>query len=213
VRGDTHNSRHRLWYYFTVRNAEKGQKVLFTIPNLSKGRSSYRDGMSPVVKSRKRPTWQRLPQEHVLYYRAPRKRHYCLSFFFVFDDEDDDYSMAYAHPYSYTDLQRNLHRLDMARLPWYHRAVLCRTPQQRCVDVLTITAPPPPSSAVATTPQPPKRTVVISARIHPGETPAQFIMAGLIDFLTSADRRAARLRETIVFKVGPASESALFAKS
>lgn len=71
------------------------------------------------------------------------------------------------------------------------------------MDLLTITARP---KAVATVPPqalaaPPKRVVVVSARIHPGETPASFIVHGLVDFLTSQDPRAQLLRDHVVFKV------------
>jgi hypothetical protein len=44
--------------------------------------------------------------------------------------------------------------------------------------------------------------VVVSARIHPGETPASFIVHGFIDFVTSQDPRALLLRDHIVFKAG-----------
>ena len=46
--------------------------------------------------------------------------------------------------------------------------------------------------------------MVITARIHPGETPAQFIMQGMLDFLCSpTDPRAAALRDRLVFQVVP----------
>ena len=49
-----------------------------------------------------------------------------------------------------------------------------------------------------------RRVVFISARVHPGETPASWIMHGVLDFLTSpADPIAARLRALCVFKVVP----------
>ena len=73
LRPDTNNDRHRLWFYFTVRNTARNQKVLFSITNFSKGRSSFREGMAPVVRSTHRPVWQRLPSQNCLYYRQPRK--------------------------------------------------------------------------------------------------------------------------------------------
>lgn len=40
-------------------------------------------------------------------------------------------------------------------------------------------------------------------RVHPGETPAQFIVHGVIDFLTSESPRARALRGNVVFKIAP----------
>lgn len=45
--------------------------------------------------------------------------------------------------------------------------------------------------------------VFISARVHPGETPAQFVFLGALRFLLSDDPRAVALRETFVFKLVP----------
>mgnify|MGYP006960691762 CR=1 FL=1 len=90
LRPDTFNDRHRLWFYFTVNQVAKEQHVLFSIINFSKGRSSYRDGMTPLVRSRTRPSWQRIPTNNVLYYRIPKRKGYILSFFFKFDRADDE---------------------------------------------------------------------------------------------------------------------------
>jgi hypothetical protein len=48
-----------------------------------------------------------------------------------------------------------------------------------------------------------KQGVVISARIHPGESNASFMMKGVIDFLISDDETAKDLRDKFVFKVIP----------
>lgn len=227
VRPDTHNERHRLWYYFRVRGSAKNERVLFTIPNMSKGKSSYRDGMSPLVRSLKRPTWQRLPPLGCMYYRTPpKKKGYSLSFFFEFDDPSDEFYFAYSWPFSYTDLQRALFFLEARQLPFVTRTLLTRSPQHRRVDLITITNDSQPQTpdtqqqqqhpqAAATAAvgaagagggqtkkKMKKRVVVVTGRIHPGETPAQFMMQGFLDFLTSErDPRANALRNHCVFKV------------
>ncbi len=58
--------------------------------NLSKFHCLFRDGLTPVVKSTSRPRWQRMPQNHVFYYRSPvHKDNYVLTFAFCFDKEDE----------------------------------------------------------------------------------------------------------------------------
>ena len=48
-----------------------------------------------------------------------------------------------------------------------------------------------------------KNIIVVSARVHPGETVASYIMEGFLKFLTSDDSQAARLRRHFIFKCVP----------
>jgi murein tripeptide amidase MpaA len=45
--------------------------------------------------------------------------------------------------------------------------------------------------------------VILSGRVHPGESNASWIMEGLLDFVTSDDAIAKELRERFVFKIVP----------
>eukprot|EP00698_Gefionella_okellyi_P002295 TRINITY_DN12107_c0_g1_i1.p1 TRINITY_DN12107_c0_g1~~TRINITY_DN12107_c0_g1_i1.p1 ORF type:complete len:435 (-),score=66.82 TRINITY_DN12107_c0_g1_i1:93-1397(-) len=199
IRPDTNNSKFRVWFYFSVSNVKAGQRVLLNIINFSKTKSLYREGMSPLVRSSSRKDWERMPSRQVFYYRSPRhKKNYILSFLFTFDREDDTYFFAYSYPFTYTDLQRQLHIIDTQRFPYVRRELLCRSVQNRRVDLLTITSP---RNLVSDGRK--KRMVFFSARVHPGETPASFVMQGIIDFLVSADPAAQILRDNIVFKIVP----------
>jgi cytosolic carboxypeptidase protein 6 len=195
IRPDTNNPKHRLWFYYSVSNAKANQRIIFHVTNFSKTKSLYREGMSPLVRSKKRQAWQRIPEKNVFYYRSPQhKKSYVLSFLFQFDDPHDTYYFAYSFPYTYTDLQRYLHELDSRSLHYYARELLCRTVQHRRLDILTIT------NAKSSKP---KKTIFISARVHPGETPAQYICQGIIDFLVSDSADAKALRDNLVFKIIP----------
>ncbi|KAL7828668.1 hypothetical protein SRHO_G00323020 [Serrasalmus rhombeus] len=48
-----------------------------------------------------------------------------------------------------------------------------------------------------------KRVVFLTARVHPGESPASFICQGVIDFLVSQHPVAQVLRDHVVFKIVP----------
>ncbi|XP_048255716.1 cytosolic carboxypeptidase 6-like isoform X1 [Haliotis rufescens] len=200
IRPDTCNPRFRVWFNFTVENVRSDQRVIFNIVNFSKTKSLYRDGMSPLVKSTSRPKWVRIPAKHVYYYRCPdHRKNYVMSFAFNFDREDDVYQFGYCYPYSYTRLQSYLDNLEKRNLDFFSRELLCLTVQQRRLDVLTITHP----DNLEHEGEEKQKTVFITARVHPGETPSSFVCQGVIDFLVSNHPIAKILREHIVFKIVP----------
>ena len=48
-----------------------------------------------------------------------------------------------------------------------------------------------------------KKLVIITARVHPGESPSSYVCQGLIEFLVSAHPIAKVLRQHVVFKIIP----------
>jgi murein tripeptide amidase MpaA len=48
-----------------------------------------------------------------------------------------------------------------------------------------------------------RKAVILTARVHPGETNSSFIIQGIIDFLTGPEKAAKILRNTYVFKIVP----------
>ena len=48
-----------------------------------------------------------------------------------------------------------------------------------------------------------KRAIVLTARVHPGESNSSFIMEGIIKFLTSNSKEAKVLRQNYIFKIIP----------
>lgn len=73
--------------------------------------------------------------------------------------------------------------------------------QQRRLDLLTIRDPelknPHPNAEKK------RKIVIITARVHPGETPSSYVCQGLIEFLVSPHPVAKVLRENITFKIIP----------
>lgn len=294
INPDTLNVRYRLWFYFSVQSPSpkiEQQRILFNVVNFSKSKSLFREGMTPLVCSRLRPRWQRLPQRTVYYYKCPRLQNsYVLSWVFAIDRTDDVFYFAYSFPYTYTDLQCYLHSIDRLQLPHYARRLATRTEQERRVDLLTITSPEnlqwekqwdeqrkagtlgnfsngsnnnsnnlrgdrkafaaagsqedtAPEADVEEKDDPrPERTskqhrktggkkkkgvgqskdkldaaepipqrlslpgrpmVFVTARVHPGESPASYVVQGLIDFLLQDSPELVRLRDLVIFKVVP----------
>eukprot|EP00953_Heterococcus_sp_UTEX-ZZ885_P012636 7239-Heterococcus_DN1.PRE.1 len=48
-----------------------------------------------------------------------------------------------------------------------------------------------------------RHCVILSARVHPGETPASWMMRGMLDFLTGPTQEARLLRSLFVFRIVP----------
>jgi murein tripeptide amidase MpaA len=75
---------------------------------------------------------------------------------------------------------------------------LCRSLAGNSCDYLTITNKSKSSNLK------PKKAIVISARVHPGETVGSWMMKGVIDYLTDPDNEDAQmLRDNFVFKIIP----------
>ena len=207
LRSDTNNPKYRLWFYFCVRNYKPAQKVLFHVVNFSKSKSLYRDGMSPTVRCASKPRWERLNPKHVFYYKSQKKdqkNQYVLSFVHIFDKANEPYYFCYSYPFSYTHQQMLLADLDRRQLPYVTRDLLCRTVQHRRCDVLTIGTGVTASGGVGAVPGQGKRKVVLmTCRIHPGETPCSHTMRGFLDFLVSDHEHAAALRDHVTFVIVP----------
>jgi murein tripeptide amidase MpaA len=78
------------------------------------------------------------------------------------------------------------------------KTVLCKSLGGNEVDMLIVTnfLSDPVDIAV-------RKSVILTSRVHPGETGASFMMNGVIDFLVSDDPSAELLRNTFVFKIIP----------
>ncbi|KAG5177403.1 hypothetical protein JKP88DRAFT_158854, partial [Tribonema minus] len=134
---------------------------------------------------------------------APRAR-YTLTFVHTFAHGGDTVYFAHSLPYTYARLRGALAALgrDAARAAVARRTTLCRTLAGNDVPLVTVTAACCGGGGGAQ--QLARRpAVVLTARVHPGESNASWIMDGLLRFLTGAHPAAAALRERFVFKVIP----------
>lgn len=123
--------------------------------------------------------------------------YYTFTFSYKFEHDYDTVYFAYSQPYSYTDLMDDLSEIEKKKLDFVSRNTLCRTLAGNRCDYLTITTRTN-MDAVSQ-----KRGVVISARVHPGESNSSWMMKGVIDFLISDHPEAQTLRDNFIFKIIP----------
>ena len=199
---------------------EKGQRVTFNVLNFGKVDSLYNYGMKVIIKSQKEEEltgikWTRGGKD-IRYYQNTFKKEggknfYTLTFSFVFPYDDDTVWFAYALPYSYTDLESYLDELerDPSKNRLFKRGVLCNTIAGMKCEYLTISNPvnkdriPLFEKMQGQTGEGRKKGVMVTGRVHPGETVSSYMMKGLIDFLLGATREANLLRDHFIFKIVP----------
>uniref|UniRef100_A0A9L0JKV8 AGBL carboxypeptidase 3 n=1 Tax=Equus asinus TaxID=9793 RepID=A0A9L0JKV8_EQUAS len=206
VRPDLFTNKHTQWYYFQVTNTQAGIVYRFTIINFTKPASLYNRGMRPLFYSEKEAKshnigWKRIGDQ-IKYYRNNQGqdgRHYfSLTWTFQFPHNKDTCYFAHCYPYTYTNLQEYLSSInnDPVRSKFCKIRVLCHTIARNMVYVLTITTPLKNDSRK-------RKAVILTARVHPGETNSSWIMKGFLDYILGDSSDAELLRDTFIFKVVP----------
>ncbi|CAN0227561.1 unnamed protein product [Pylaiella littoralis] len=204
---DINTDRHTQWFYFRLSNLRRDRLYKLNMQNLMKTEAVYNLGMQPLAYSQARAQhedvgWYRTGSD-VCYFknqqtRAGLKPFWTLTFVVQTKYDQDTLYLAHCFPYRYTDLQRYLNDLEVSPLGLsgaIRRRRLCETLAGNACDLLTITSPGGDHAS--------KKGIVISARVHPGETNASWMMKGVLDYLSSDCHSAVALREKFVFKIVP----------
>ena len=128
------------------------------------------------------------------------KQYYTLTFTYSFEYLDDTVYFAYSYPYTYTRLMRFVSQIQQHPLKatLMSRDTLCETLGGVKCETITITSP---SNKLVNYRN--RKGVVISARVHPGESVGSWVMQGVLNFLTSNDKVAKLLRCYYIFKIIP----------
>eukprot|EP01012_Entosiphon_sulcatum_P022026 TRINITY_DN2692_c0_g1_i1.p1 TRINITY_DN2692_c0_g1~~TRINITY_DN2692_c0_g1_i1.p1 ORF type:complete len:1037 (-),score=130.16 TRINITY_DN2692_c0_g1_i1:1003-3705(-) len=218
---DINSSHYAQWFYFSVENAQPEVIYQFNVINMEKPSSLFNEGQRPLIFSEKEFTkngqgWVRVGHD-IIYLRNPfqrqqrrRKRgrprdptsYYTLHFTVQFPHANDRCYLAYAHPYTYTDLQNYLRSLpeSHANISQYCTTqVLTRTLNDNNCYLLTIT-----DLVSGTVPISERQICFVSSRVHPGEPSASWMCKGLIDFLLDNNNEQSKyLRQHFVWKIVP----------
>ena len=106
---------------------------------------------------------------------------------------------AHCYPYTYTDLCKYIVNTCVpSTRDKVRKTILCKSLAGNDVDMLIITNFASVAEDIANRP-----AIILTARVHPGESNASWMMKGCIDFLTSLEDVACKLRDKYVFKIIP----------
>ncbi|XP_070163298.1 cytosolic carboxypeptidase-like protein 5 isoform X2 [Polyergus mexicanus] len=226
--GTQFQNNNRTWFYFGIRSNCPNVSVRFNIVNLNKQVKMFSQGMCPVFKIVPGHLhWERI-RERPTYTLDQRGNDFTLSFLYYTPENSRAVTyFAFTYPFSYTDLQNYLKRID-ARMGkrsvmctddiYYHRECAIKSLEDRRLDVLTISSYHnismeredrlinmfPEKNEERPYKFRDKKVIFISARVHPGETPSSFVLNGFLNFLLNRDDQIAiNLRRLYVFKLIP----------
>ena len=128
------------------------------------------------------------------------KRYYhTLTWTHTFEFDKDTVYFAHCFPYTYTDLTDDLARIERQAHNFMTRSTLCRTLAGNRCEYITITSKRKEDEKNKVE----KKGVFISARVHPGESNASWMMKGVIEFLVGNTPEAIALRDNFIFKIVP----------
>ncbi|KAJ3034568.1 Cytosolic carboxypeptidase 2 [Rhizophlyctis rosea] len=210
VRQDTNTRGHTQWFFFRLHNVVPSQPYCFNITNLMKPDSLYNYGMQPLMYSERAAEldgvgWHRVGTD-ISYYRSADESAYAqralhtLTFSITFEYARDTVYFAHCYPYTYSDLQRYLYNLkqDPVRSTLFRHRILCHSLGGNNLDLLTLTTPVQTPQDLAR-----RKGIIISARVHPGETNSSYMLKGLLDFLLSSCPASTYLLDNFVIKIVP----------
>ncbi|XP_069415385.1 cytosolic carboxypeptidase 4 [Ovis canadensis] len=222
VNADVNSTQHQQWFYFKVSGTRAAVPYRFNIINCEKPNSQFNYGMQLTLYSVKeallgRPTWVRTGYD-ICYYKnhyrqrtagagaASGKCYYTLTFAVTFPHAEDACYLAYHYPYTYSALMTHLDILGKSvnrKQVYFRQEVLCQTLGGNSCPLVTITAMPESDRPDHLEQFRQRPYQVITARVHPGESNASWVMKGTLEFLVSSDPVARLLRENFIFKIIP----------
>lgn len=208
LKTDHNTNNYTQWFYFKVTNTRRGVPYTFKIINMVKPDSLYNHGMKVLsfsVKTRDihKAGWRRVGK-NISYTQNNHKRkgsgsYYTLSFTITFDYDHDSVFFAHWFPYTFTDLKYLLSEVwtDSLRCR-IRKTFLARTLAGNEFEGVIITNFTSAPEDIAE-----RKWVVITGRVHPGESNSSFIVEGIIRYLVSDESIAISLRNRFVFKIVP----------
>ncbi|XP_067171787.1 cytosolic carboxypeptidase 1 isoform X3 [Apteryx mantelli] len=222
LNSDINSNHYHQWFYFEVSGMKTGVGYRFNIINCEKSNSQFNYGMQPLMYSvqealNSKPCWTRVGTD-ICYYKnhfsrssiaaggQKGKSYYTITFTVTFQHKDDVCYFAYHYPYTYSTLKMHLQKLESMHNPqqiYFRQDALCETLAGNSCPLVTITAMPESNYYEHICQFRNRPYIFLSARVHPGETNASWVMKGTLEYLMSNHPSAQSLRESYIFKIIP----------
>ena len=201
---DRNPSRSCQWFYFQIKNARKDRNYKFYITGFHKSKGLYTSGAkifwySTIRAKQENISWTRGGDNYSYGFlpgQKTKKKRSTVSFEIDFPFNNDIIYMCYALPYTYSDLLRDI-SVWSEKDQWVKSDILCQTSGGRDIPYLTVTDE---KSEIQEYERP---YIFVTARIHPGESNASFLMRGFMQFLLSDTKEASFIRRNYIVKIVP----------
>ena len=209
LRPDTNTKGQTQWFYFCVEPLQVNSTAKFNICNIKKPVKLYKKGFKPLYCLEHSVEWK-VVSGGVDFHRnntLSASKSYNLSFSFNFS-ENRRVFFAFSEPYTYSmmlsflgSMEANIGAVDQTLYSkdlLYRRNTLCKSLAGLSLYTVELTAPKKKGLSISK-----RKAVVISARVHAGETCGSWVMQGVLEFLTSDSPKAKHLLENYIFYLVP----------
>ena len=185
------------WYFFRVFNIKKDLSIKINIINLIKPNNFYNEGQQPRVYSESKGSWSDDQCHSITYSKSDWKKligktklpYYTLSFAYTFPFSNDCTYFAHCFPYTFSDLviylknlEKNWKNLENGVL--HREKTLPKTAEPPFCKLIKLTQTVIANDIlVLELGNPKKPKIVLTSRIHPGESNGSYVIKGIIDSL------------------------------
>jgi len=215
-----YETKNRVWFYFKVigpplHQDAQNRQIKFRIINMNKiEHKNYKEGMVPVYSSpANNYNWDYLPTPLTDCQQVNRSLEIEFQYSFTSLEIQQGVFFAFTFPYTHSDCLNFLTNLENHQDPsiYLKRDILTHSLNRLRIDSLILTKNNTKAPQILLNHSlnrsflfANKRFIVLSARVHAAETPASFMLQGLINSLLRTDDPVSQiLLENFVFVVVP----------
>jgi hypothetical protein len=217
------NSLYRVWFHFSIETITKNTKITITITNLSKLlKKILSEGYTPVIKYEGKKDFERIDKTKHNFYYEIREVGVDLSMTLDLKKNERIY-LSFSYTYSYKEIRfyiKSLQAMDLCDESLYFcKETLTHSLENRKIYLLTITNKSKmtsqrqkkfqlnkhlfPISKKSRPFQFDKKYILITSRVHPGETPASYVLEGILNFLFQKNEIVKNIMDNYVFLIIP----------